>query len=300
MSFPPIWQDNKYLPPELDIEFYRSRHADLASYSDAELQAHFLNHGIAEGRMGSPAAARAPFLELIPLDEPVLEIGPFCNPALRGPQVSYFDVLDREQSRARARALGLSEADCPYIDYCSPQGDLGIVDQKFLAAFSSHSIEHQPDFVRHLEGVADILESGGRYYMAVPDGRYCFDAFIPPSSIADILAAYAEARVVHSAGDVLEHRILLTHNDPVRHWNGDHLDPGGSDRIQHAHQALAELATSAGRYIDVHAWQFTPNSFQDNVNMLREMGLCKFSVERIYSTVRNSLEFYVVLKLGVT
>lgn len=284
------------LPSECDVDFYRNSYADLRHLSDNALLQHFRNHGIAEGRSGSAATTRAGFLGAIPVGATVLEIGPFCSPALTGDEVRYLDVLDRVQLCERARAIGISPEGCPEIDYVSPTADLSVVDRKFSHVFSSHSIEHQPDLVRHLAEVAKILEPPGRYFIIVPDKRYCFDFFLPQSSIADVLAAYVEKRVVHSACSVLEHRALLTHNDPERHWRGDHGFPDRRQSISQAANALQELEYKAGAYIDVHAWHFTPDNFRDIVISLNELGLCSFDVERIYPTVYGSLEFGAILK----
>ena len=88
--------------------------------------------------------------------------------------------------------------------------------------------------------------------MLVPDKRYCFDFSLPQSSIADVLAAYIEKRMVHSACSVLEHRALLTHNDAVRHWRGDHGVADREQQISNALNALQELERNLrGAYIDV-------------------------------------------------
>jgi hypothetical protein len=112
----------------------------------------------------------------------------------------------------------------------------------------------------HLKDVSNLLNPGGLYFILMPDKRYCFDCFIPESTIADVLCAHLEHRTIHSAKSVLEHRILTSHNDPARHWDGDHIDPRYDQRKLRAEYGLRELETRQGEYIDVHAWQFTPES----------------------------------------
>ena len=56
-------------------------------------------------KVGSRLSARAKrggLIKSIPPDARIIEIGPFGNPAVRGKNVSYFDVLDTEELRARA------------------------------------------------------------------------------------------------------------------------------------------------------------------------------------------------------
>jgi hypothetical protein len=51
-----------------------------------------------------------------------------------------------------------------------------------------------------------------------------------------------------------------------------------------------------GNYIDVHAWQFTPNSFINIINILFNLHLISLHPKCIFPTLRNKSEFYVVLQ----
>lgn len=226
----------------------------------------------------------------------VLEIGPLADPSLRGPNVRYFDVLPTDALRAKAQANGMDPASCPHIDYVSPTGDLAVVDATFDAVVSSHTIEHQPDLLRHLHGVARLLVPHGRYYLAVPDQRYCFDHFIAPSNIAEVLDAHLRDAAVHSAAHVIEHLALTTHNDPVRHWRGDHGAPAWIDEPGLLREAVAQFNASAGTYLDAHAWQFTPQSFAQIMRALAALELSAFDLLSVQPTRRNAFEFYAVLE----
>ncbi|WP_156134016.1 hypothetical protein [Ensifer sp. ZNC0028] len=246
----------------------------------------------------------------------MLEIGPFLNPCLRRPaySVKYFDILNKEQMVARARKIityseeeenrkhllaGIEAAQ--EIDFNHPAGDLSSVSGRFRNVFSCHSIEHQVDLIRHLNGVFDLLEPGGRYYVIAPDKRYCFDHFHPETRFIDAVAAYIEGRQFHPPGKVLEHTMNLTHNDPARHWAGDH----GSRRIDNEffterpgvfENVLEQARLAMGQYIDVHSWIFTPASFRVVMRQLFERGFIKMPVARIYPTLWNSMEFYAVFE----
>lgn len=252
------WQS---LPAEVEVEIYRCVYPDLAHMSEIELLAHFENFGRLEGRLGNRLRDRNDFAELIPSSANVLEIGPFCNPLLRGANVSYFDVLPQDKliERAKLIGLGLDPGRVPYIDYVSATIDLSIVDRHFDVVVSSHCLEHQPDLVGHLQEVGKLLLPGGAYFVLVPDKRYCFDHFIPPSSLAEVIIARREQRKVHTLRSLIEHRALVTHNDSRRHWRGDH-----GVRFENVEQrlqaALREFDEAGGGYIDVHAWYFTPDS----------------------------------------
>jgi len=284
-------------PPEFDPAYYQAANGDLRHFASEELRQHYFRHGLGEGRTGSPGALRENFLGLVEAERAVLEVGPFCSPVVTGDNVKYFDVLDSEALVKRANLIGLPVDEVPRVDYVSPTGDLGIVTEEFTGIVSSHAIEHQPDLVKHLQHVGRLLVGGGRYYLIVPDKRYCFDHFISTSSIADVLEAHQYGRTSHSVRSVIEHRALTTHNDSVRHWEDDHADAGHTESIaQRIVDALSEFEAADGAFIDVHAWQFVPESFRLVVNTLAELGLIDLAVERVYGTPRPRPEFTAVLK----
>ena len=283
------------LPAEFAVEAYRSRYSDLAHMPDAVLTQHYATTGIAENRNASTVGDRAAFLALIPRTAKVLEIGPFANPAMRGANVKYFDVLGTDDLRARATVHKVDPAKCPHIHFVSPTGDLSVVDETFDVVVSSHVIEHQPDLIEHLRSVGRLLNAGGAYFLAVPDKRYCFDHFIAESSIAEVLAATVRGMKSHDVQHVVEHLALTTHNDAARHWAGDHGKPVHQARPEVIHEALARFVAQRGEYLDVHAWQFSPASFRSIMATLCAFEWIAFQAERVYATSVGSNEFYAVL-----
>lgn len=284
------------LPPEFDPAVYRSRYADLCELSDAALEQHYRTIGMREGRNASRVVSRTAFIDLIPRSTSLLEIGPFANPLRRGRNVKYFDVLSTDDLRHRATKHGLDPSKCPRIDFVSETGDFAAVTERFDAVLSSHVIEHQPDLIRHLHGVASVLEPAGRFYLAVPDKRYCFDHFLAESSIADVVAAHVHEAKVHDVASVIEHFALTTHNDRLRHWAGDHGEPVYKATPTRIREVAELFVGSGGKYIDVHAWQFVPESFRDLAQTLLGLRLSAFRVLRVYATMPASNEFYAVLE----
>jgi SAM-dependent methyltransferase len=205
------------------------------------------------------------------------------------------DVLSTEALRSRAATLGMDATGVPDISWVSNGSDLSIVNATFDAVVSSHAIEHQPDLVQHLRQVADLLNANGHYYLLVPDHRYCFDHFLLPSTTAQVVGAHSEKRATHLVSSVIEHRALTTHNDPVRHWAGDHGDPL-DNRAARIASALQEVRDANGAYIDVHAWYFTPQSFRQVITDLFATGHSPFAVERMFPTRPNSNEFWAILQ----
>lgn len=285
------------LPQVLDLDFYRFHCSEASKLSDELALAHYKTTGIQEGFIGSPAAERGYLLSFIGKDDPVLEIGPFHAPSVVGEQVRYMDVLATDQLIDAVREAGHDTSRVPKIHYVAPKGGFDMVGRKFAAVFSGHCIEHQPDLIRHLQGVSGILDEGGRYYIACPDKRFCFDHFAPVSGIADILTAYHAKRVVHQSRSFIVQRVHRAHNEGDRHWAGDHGPQqyeGYSDPVSEIYRDIP----NDDAYHDTHAWQFTPTSFFDLMTFLYRVGLIDLAPERVYHTRRGSQEFTAVLKKG--
>lgn len=239
---------------------------------------------------------RQEFLQKIPQSSKILEIGPFYSPVCRGKNVSYFDILSQKELIKRAVQHGAQNSikDIPKINYVSPEGNLRVVKKKFDVVISSHVIEHQLDLISHLKDVASLLNRHGHYYILIPDKRYCFDHYIPVSTIADVLSAHNEKLRAHSLKSVIEHRALTTHNDSWKHWFGIHGTlEGNEERIA---QAISEYKSSQGKNIDVHSWYFTPDSFANIVSQLNALKIIQLSIDRIYPTNFGELEFFVILR----
>jgi SAM-dependent methyltransferase len=292
----PAWD----FPPEFDPGFYRAMVPDLAGATDAQLLAHYETTGRDFGVPGNRLTDRGEFASLVTAANSVLEIGPFAAPLLRGTPVRYCDVLDTAQLRERAASLGMDPALVPEVHYRMGDGLLDDVPDRFEAILGSHSIEHQPDLVGHLQQVERRLLPGGRYFLLVPDHRYTFDRQIPASTIAEVLQAHEEGRRVHTLRSVIEHRALTVHNDPVAHWESPlpaaRPTPPDAEAVT---RAVEEFHDADGGYIDVHAWYFTPDSFAGIVGVLHRMGLIGLEIDRLYPPRRFTPEFWAILRPAV-
>jgi hypothetical protein len=248
--------------------------------------------GFLSRRSGGGALSSEDFLARVPRDGRVLEIGRFVSPKLTGENIRYFDVLDRAGLDARAAKKGLAPG-APEIHYVSASGDLSAVGDRFAALFGAHVLEHQPDLIAHPRQAEALLEPDGRYFLVIPDKRYCFDHFLPESTVAEVIDAHLRPSPVHTARSVLSHHALTTHNSPARHWTGDHGDL--DDRVPRLRQAMAALARKPGRQLDVHAWQFTPASFRALIGDLRALELTGLGAAEVWETPRGRGEFCAVL-----
>jgi SAM-dependent methyltransferase len=283
-------------PPEYSAKTLRERYSDLETMNDQELSFHYESYGRIEGRIAAEMALRENVISLLSRDISLLEIGPFCQPVFRGPLVKYMDILDAEGLRRRASEIGIETKDCPEEIHFVGTLD-GAAGSRFDVVFSSHNIEHQPDFLKHLNDVEQTLAEGGWLVLLVPDKRYCFDHFLPETTIPEILEAFMEKRTRHSARHVIEHIALTCHNDVGRHWQGDHgprPDPCG-DLVP---LAMKHEQAAGEDYVDVHAGKFTPQSFRQIVEALSVHRLTRFVPERVYDTPLCRNEFVAVLRLA--
>lgn len=280
-------------PESFNFKIYRN-YKDLNHFNDNDLNSHYTNHGIKEGRTCSLGQSRD-FLKNVPtIFKKCLEIGPFDVPVLKGVNVKYFDVLNSEDLKKRAIEINRINNinNIPFIDYVEPNGNIEIINEKFDVVLTCHSIEHSPDLILHLKNISNLLNDNGYYIAIIPDKRYCFDHFIPESSIADILDSYFNKQKFHKIKSVIEHRTLTCHNNSIQHWNGEH----GSQSIGNVKNAIDEYLNNKDSYIDVHAWQFTPDSFKNIIENLYNLNYIDFKIKNIYNTIYGSCEFLVILE----
>ena len=289
-------------PPDFDIQYYRQSYPELNGLPDDVVIGHAQLYAEEQGRstciLDRAEYLRA-FLKNLIDENPikVLEIGPYDNPTCIGENVKYFDVHDAETLEKLAR-----EEDRPFkntpkkIHYVEPNGNLEIVDENFDMVFSSHCIEHQPDLINHLQNVEDILNDGGFYVLVVPDKRYCFDHFRNETTLFEVVDAHVNFRSLHTFKSIAEAQCMKTHNNAMAHWFGVH----GSDKIntENFPAALNDYTQSVngGRYVDVHAWCFTPKVFGGIIENLNRLGLINLKLHRLCHTVWCRFEFTAVLK----
>ena len=289
-------------PPSFDINYCRAAYPQLKDFSDEELTKYFLPIAEEEG-LPTCVYDKREFLQPL-LQEginqyalKVLEIGPFDNPFLSGDSVKYFDVLDTEKLKERAKIHNRSfNRTPPKVHYVEPTGNLKIVYEKFDIVFSSHVIEHQPNLIRELNHVENILNDGGLYILFIPDKRYCFDYYRPTSKLSDVLSAFMRNASLHSAKSIAEHFCMTTHNNPINHWRGDHGELNiTKEKILNA-KNVYEKSVHGGGYVDVHAWAFTPQIFGDIIEKLNRLDLINLKLYRLCHTLIGRQEFCCILK----
>lgn len=226
----------------------------------------------------------------------VLEIGPYVRPFISSPYVKYVDVLPIEDllKRAKEQNFPHDEGNIPKkIHYVIDNEDWSCIHEKFDAVFSSHCIEHQMDFIKHLNNVSNVLNPDCSYYLCVPDKRFCFDFYKPITTVGELIDEYNNVnnkslsfRKYH---DILWH----THNDPVQHWSGNHGDVILTS--ENFATLVEKWKTIKNEYVDLHRHQFTPKSFYINMVLLYNLKYTDLFPLVVTETEKNSYEFYVQL-----
>jgi SAM-dependent methyltransferase len=214
---------------------------------------------------------------------------------LENSELNQQVLYSMQRTSHALKAMGLDKSKCPETIHFT-RGLQEAAGQDFDLLFASHNLEHQPDLIGHLKQAAAALRPGGAYMLILPDRRFCFDHFLPDLTLPRLLDAHLQGRTMHTAQSVIEHRAFTCHNDTLRHWHGDHgPEPDGMDgRIDYA---LNELKAANGGYVDVHAWQFTPQSFESVMTTLNRLGWSPFRPLRVYDTAYGRNEFTAVLTL---
>ncbi|MDL2259343.1 class I SAM-dependent methyltransferase [Deltaproteobacteria bacterium OttesenSCG-928-K17] len=294
----PLW-----LPEECEPSFYRSLYPDAASMKgDREVRRHYANTGRDRGDLASPAAHFLGLSALVEASRSILEIGPFLNPRFEGSKTKYFEIHSTAALRRMAESWGKPRlVKIPDIDFVSPDGDLSIVSERFHAVFSCHCLEHVPDIISHFQAVSRILDPGGRYYLVIPDHRFCFDHYAPTAAFREIIKAHRllqGRQNRHGLRALYKGKLLATHNETQRHWLADHCDPdflkyNFKDRLAELGKTIAE---SEGVYLSCHAWQFTPESFRLSIKKAQKLNLIDLDLKRVFNTPCGRAEFIAVLE----
>jgi SAM-dependent methyltransferase len=250
----------------------------------------------------SAATSRPLFIASIPRNGLALETGALDKPILgRNVQnLRVLDVMDTETLRNKyARDPNVNIRNIANVDYVwSGQLYSDLISERFDTIVSSHNIEHQPDLIAYLTNLSSVLQENGSVYLMIPDYRYCFDAFKRASTIIDVLGANISESRAPTATSILYSMAHDSHNDPVRHWKGDHgppIDLTDATKLRILYTQLKSRFT-ATPYIDTHVWTFTPTTFCQIMHTLLQMGLTDLYVSSCSSTRMNEFEFFVVLK----
>jgi SAM-dependent methyltransferase len=244
-------------------------------------------------------------LSAVPRGSLVFEIGPSHYPV--APRADGWDV--RIMDHTTREGLVAKYTDHPNVDVSRieevdyvwnggpiteavPQAMHG----QFDAFIASHVIEHTPDLLDFLDSAATLLKPQGVVVLAIPDKRYCFDYFQPLTTTGQVLDAHAELRSRHSRRLTFDFFAYSIENGGTGAWGQEPSE--GLKLVYPVEQAGELFASSDARteYLDLHAWRFTPASFELLLLELARLGATDWRVERVTETA--GCEFYAWLRRG--
>ena len=168
----------------------------------------------------------------------------------------------------------------------------------FDAFIASHVIEHTTDLVGFLDAAATLLAPTGVVILAVPDKRYCFDYFRPLTTTGDVLEAHAAHAAATRAGPSSTTWPTSSRTAETAHGGRRPCRSSTSSTQSMRRDEVFSTASEdpSSPYVDTHAWQFTPASFELLLLELARLGETDWLVERI--TPATGCEFYAWLRRG--
>ncbi len=235
----------------------------------------------------------------------IIEIGPSYNPIAPkagGWNTKTLDHTTREKLIAHYRGQpGVDVNRIEEVDFIWTGGPLADAVPKALhgtfdALVASHVIEHTPNLIAFLNSAAVLLKADGVVALAIPDKRYCFDYFQPLTTTGQLLAAHAEQRSRHTRRVAFDHVAYAVNNGGVGAWG---QQPTQELRFFHTVEEarkLFDLIEKREDYVDLHAWRFTPASFELLLLELARLGETNWCVDRV--TPANGCEFFAWLRRG--
>jgi hypothetical protein len=168
--------------------------------------------------------------------------------------------------------------------------------------------EHTVNLLKHLLQLSDLLETGGKLFLVLPDKRFTFDYFRPLTTISDILQTYVEDPRVHSLRIIIESICEASNASTADHQNGNHgqrnlmasnTEDGQIFLNDCLAQSMLKYYNANGSYIDAHRWIFTDHWFYELIETLNQLGVLPLHIETLYPTVDGGSQFYVILSKTV-
>ncbi|MBN1880466.1 methyltransferase domain-containing protein [bacterium] len=231
-----------------------------------------------------------------------LEIGPGAQPIVskaEGYRVEIIDYLSRGELVRKFENEPIDPAAIEEVDYIwhgESLPELTGCYHQYDFIIASHVIEHTTDFISFLNDAENLLTDNGVLSLVIPDKRYCFDHYRPLTGLAGIIDAHVNHRKRHSLGTAAEHFLYYVSNNSQAGWTDDTRHHFQLRHTVTEAKHLMEEIKSTGRYLDLHAWCFTPSSFLLIIQCLAELDLINMHVIDICPT--EGFEFYVTLKSG--
>ncbi len=225
-------------------------------------------------------------------DSRVIEIGPSYGPVAakaagwrttvvdHGDRAALVAKYERDPSvdTSRIEEVDVIWAGGPLAD-AFPAHDRG----SYAAVIASHVLEHVPDPIGFFKAAEALVDSrSGLLRLALPDRRLCFDVFRPMSTTGRVLAAHRAGATRHGYAELFDHVAYLARLDGRAAWGAEPLTGLALDHtLEQAYRHAEQATAPSARYVDCHAWQFTPASFELIVLELATLGVIDWRIDWI-------------------
>ncbi len=227
-----------------------------------------------------------------------LEIGPSYDPIApkrEGFNVKVMDHASQQELQEKYKSEGVDVNNIEFVDYVwrgESYKEL-VGNERFDWIIASHVIEHVPDLVQFINSCSEVLKDDGVLSLAVPDARYCFDQFRPPSGLSNVIDTHLSGATRHSAGTILEAELNASTRDGRVAWGSGHK---GENKFLCSPEVAVDKfkrAQSSEDYVDAHKWCFTPSSFRLILSDLKMLGLTEMREVSFFGT--EGCEFILAL-----
>ena len=235
-----------------------------------------------------------------------LEIAPFYRPTVRKPayNISYTDYTTAEELIKKHRHLSIAQqiaeetVEVDFIWY--PEKDLFqcASGATFDYVIASHVIEHVPNVIGWLSQILSVLNVGGVLSLAVPNKHYTFDAYRRETSVHEMIDTWLRSQSIPSPAQIYD---MLSNSADVPPGSMPFKEgiPFEALSRNYTDQQALEFAFSSfktGQYLDIHCSVFTPESLQNCLLKIRDLGILNIAISEPIS--RGSEFFIKIQKLG--
>lgn len=274
-------------PISLDFEVYRNHqdNSDLVHLFESELHAHYNNHGKHEGRTASYITSMESFLEIIKVNDlSTLQISNSDKSMI--PNYKMDTATIEQQDNAR-----------PYLADNQGKEIKPESFKKYQAILSVNSLEYQVDLISYLQLVSDLLKDGGYFFGRLPNKKYTKYHFVNETNISDVVKAHFSWETSHYLQTIIKNKSFVCHDDGKRHWGNDHGFPKIIESSSVVSQSIDEYKKSQNhnKFRKYVCNYFTPDSFQEIIELLFDLKFINLKVSRVYQTTWGKTDFYFIL-----